>query len=88
LFLSFAFAGSAMADNPKTIRIGVTAGPYADILRYAGELAAKEGIDLKITAFTDYPVPNAALAQDDLSTRSRGRNEPARCRRFLRCQTA
>jgi D-methionine transport system substrate-binding protein len=59
-------SGSALADNAKTIRIGVTAGPYADILRFAGELAAKEGIDLKITEFTDYTVPNAALAQDDL----------------------
>jgi D-methionine transport system substrate-binding protein len=66
LLLTLAATGAALADNPKTIRIGVTAGPYADILRYAGELAAKEGIDLKITEFTDYTVPNAALAQDDL----------------------
>lgn len=48
------------------VRIGTTAGPYAEILRYAGDIAAKQGIDLKITEFTDYTVPNAALAQDDL----------------------
>ncbi len=66
LAVAFAASPAAHADNAKVIRIGVTAGPYADILRFAGDLAAKEGIELKITEFTDYTVPNAALAQDDL----------------------
>ncbi|MGL5168260.1 MAG: MetQ/NlpA family ABC transporter substrate-binding protein [Afipia sp.] len=66
LAVAFATSPAAQADNGKVIRIGVTAGPYADILRFAGDLAAKEGIELKITEFTDYTVPNAALAQDDL----------------------
>lgn len=57
---------TAHADESKVIRIGTTAGPYAEILKYAGELSAKEGIALKITEFTDYTVPNAALANDDL----------------------
>ncbi|WP_049766173.1 MetQ/NlpA family ABC transporter substrate-binding protein [Rhodopseudomonas palustris] len=61
-----AAAGTVHAADPQVIRIGVTAGPYADILRYAGELAGKQGIQLKIIEFTDYTVPNAALAQDDL----------------------
>ncbi|MBR1221703.1 MetQ/NlpA family ABC transporter substrate-binding protein [Bradyrhizobium sp. U87765 SZCCT0131] len=65
VILGFAVA-QAQADTGKLIRIGVTAGPYADILRYAGTLAAKEGIELRITEFTDYTQPNAALAQDDL----------------------
>jgi len=72
--LRFAFAATALAAlsawtpawSTEVIRIGVTAGPYAEILRYAGDLAAKQGIELKITEFTDYTVPNAALAQDDL----------------------
>lgn len=66
LAVTFAASPAAHADNPKVIRIGVTAGPYADILRFAGDIAVKEGIELKITEFTDYTVPNAALAQDDL----------------------
>jgi len=66
LAAALAASPAAHADNGKVIRIGVTAGPYADILRFAGDLAAKEGIELKITEFTDYTVPNAALAQDDL----------------------
>ena len=68
------FAGAALAilsliapaKASDVIRIGTTAGPYAEILRYAGDLASKQGITLKITEFTDYTVPNAALAQDDL----------------------
>ncbi|MDR3467912.1 MAG: MetQ/NlpA family ABC transporter substrate-binding protein [Xanthobacteraceae bacterium] len=64
--IALGFVASAGAEPAKVIRIGTTAGPYAEILRYAGDLAAKEGIELKITEFTDYTVPNAALAQDDL----------------------
>ncbi len=64
--LAFGLVAGASAEQGKVVRIGTTAGPYAEILRYAGELAAKEGIELKITEFTDYTVPNAALAQDDL----------------------
>ncbi|UTD26236.1 MetQ/NlpA family ABC transporter substrate-binding protein [Bradyrhizobium sp. WD16] len=64
--LTLGFAAGATAADTKVIRIGTTAGPYAEILRYAGQLAAKEGIELKITEFTDYTVPNAALAQDEL----------------------
>lgn len=61
---ALSFSGSAWSS--EVIRIGTTAGPYAEILRYASDLAGKQGIDVKITEFTDYTVPNAALAQDDL----------------------
>ncbi|WBU31250.1 MetQ/NlpA family ABC transporter substrate-binding protein [Rhodopseudomonas palustris] len=61
-----AFTAAAPAFSTEVVRIGTTAGPYAEILRYAGDLAAKQGIEVKITEFTDYTVPNAALAQDDL----------------------
>ncbi len=64
--MAAASLGLARAEDAKVIRIGVTAGPYADILKYAGELASKQGIQLKVVEFTDYTIPNAALAQDDL----------------------
>jgi D-methionine transport system substrate-binding protein len=66
LALAIGFATCASAEQGNVIRIGTTAGPYAEILRYAGDLAARQGIELKITEFTDYTVPNVALAQDDL----------------------
>ena len=62
------FAGSAsvQAADAQVLKVGVSAGPYAEILRYASELAKKDGIDVRIIEFTDWTLPNAALAQDDL----------------------
>lgn len=57
-------AGTAQAE---TLKIGVSAGPYAEILEFAGKIyKEKEGIDVKITEFSDYTLPNAALAQGDI----------------------
>ena len=41
------------------IRIGVASGPYADIISFAGDLAAKEGIQFNVAEFSNYTVPNA-----------------------------
>lgn len=55
------------AHAAEPLRVGVSAGPYAEILEYAGKLARdKEGIDVKVVEFSDYTLPNAALAQGDL----------------------
>ena len=57
-------AGAAQAE---TLKIGVSAGPYAEILEFAGKIyKEKEGIDLKVIEFSDYTLPNAALAQGDI----------------------
>lgn len=59
-----ALAGAAQAE---TLKIGVSAGPYAEILEYVGKLyTEKEGIDVKILEFSDYTLPNQALAQGDI----------------------
>ena len=61
--LSFPLAAQAA----ETLRVGVSAGPYAEILEFAGKLyKERDGIDVKITEFSDYTMPNAALAQGDL----------------------
>lgn len=52
--------------HAEALKVGVTAGPYAEIVQYAGELVKKEGVDVKVIEFTDYTLPNAALAQGDL----------------------
>jgi D-methionine transport system substrate-binding protein len=54
----------ARAGTP--LKVGVSAGPYADILRFAADLAKKDGIDAQIIEFTDWTIPNAALAAGDL----------------------
>ena len=55
---------SACAD--ANLKVGVSAGPYADILRYAADLAAKEGIKAQIVEFTDWTLPNEALNAGDI----------------------
>jgi D-methionine transport system substrate-binding protein len=60
----FLFATSARSAEP--LRIGVSAGPYGEILTFAAGLAAKEGLEIKIIEFSDYNMPDAALAQGEL----------------------
>ena len=57
-------AVSAQAAEP--LKVGVSAGPYGEILTFAAGLAAKEGLEVKIIEFSDYNTPDAALAQGDL----------------------
>jgi D-methionine transport system substrate-binding protein len=59
--------GTASAE---TIRVGVTPGPHAEILEDVAKRAASEGLDIKVVEFSDYVVPNAALAQKDLDANS------------------
>ncbi|HRJ60468.1 MAG TPA: MetQ/NlpA family ABC transporter substrate-binding protein [Azospirillaceae bacterium] len=56
----------ACAVNAAELKVGVSAGPYGDVLKFAGDIAAKEGIQVKVIEFTDYTLPNAALAQKDI----------------------
>ena len=64
---AFAAAGSASAE---TIKVGVTAGPHAQILEQVKPVAAKQGLDIQIIEFTDYVIPNQALAAGDLQANS------------------
>lgn len=57
-------AESAQAASP--LKVGVSSGPYGEILQYAADIAAKEGIEVKVVEFSDYTMPNAALAQGDI----------------------
>jgi len=60
-------SGAARAD---TIRVGVTAGPHAEIIDVVKKVAAERGLDIKVVEFTDYVVPNQALALKDLEANS------------------
>ena len=62
-----AFTSSARAE---TIRVGVTAGPHAQILEKVVPEAKKLGLDVKIVEFTDYVIPNQALANKDIEVNS------------------
>lgn len=55
---------SAAAD--KVLKVGVSAGPYGDILREAARLSEKEGLKAEIIEFSDWNQPNAALQSGDI----------------------
>src|SRR3569833_2379018 len=54
----------------ETIRVGVTAGPHAEILDVVKKVGAERGLDIKVVEFTDYVIPNQALALKDLEANS------------------
>jgi D-methionine transport system substrate-binding protein len=52
------------------IKMGVTAGPHAEIMEQVKKQLEKDGVQMKIVEFTDYIQPNAALAAGDLDANS------------------
>jgi D-methionine transport system substrate-binding protein len=61
---------AATAVRAETIRIGVTAGPHAQIMEAVKPIAAKNGLDIEIVQFTDYALANGALDAGDLQANS------------------
>lgn len=54
----------------KTIVVGVTAGPHAEIMEVVKEIAEKQGMKIRIVEFNDFVQPNAALVAGDLDINS------------------
>ena len=65
-----ALPGGALAQQSQVIKIGATPGPHAQILEAVKPIAAKNGLDIQIVEFSDYVVPNAALAAGELQANS------------------
>lgn len=57
----------ALAED---IKIGVTPGEHAQIMEKVKGVAAKKGLNIEILEFSDYVVPNQALADGDLNANS------------------
>jgi len=64
LMLFASIPGAHAADAP--LRVGSTAGPYAEIMDFVAGLSAKQGLPIKVVEFTDYTIPNVALADGDI----------------------
>lgn len=60
-------AGMAAAED---IKVGVTPGEHAEILEQIVPLAAANGLNIDVVEFSDYVVPNTALADGDLHANS------------------
>ena len=64
LALSLAACGSKAGD--KTIKVGATPAPHAEILEVVKDSLAKDGWTLEIVEFDDYVLPNTALSEGQL----------------------
>ena len=53
-------------ETSKTIKVGATPAPHAEILEQAKTLLADKGYTLEIVEYTDYIQPNLALDQGEL----------------------
>ena len=65
-----AHAPLALAGGQTTLKVGVTAGPHAEIMEQVKKQAAAQGLDIQVVEFSDYVQPNAALASGDLQANS------------------
>ncbi|WP_044043537.1 MetQ/NlpA family ABC transporter substrate-binding protein [Caballeronia insecticola] len=62
-------AQASFAAN-QTVRVGIMSGEDEDVWRAVAANAAKHGLTVKVTTFSDYTQPNEALAQHDLDANS------------------
>jgi D-methionine transport system substrate-binding protein len=69
LALAAGFSTGVLAQD-KPLKVGVTAGPHAQIFEQVKKIAAKDGLQIQIVEFSDYVQPNAALASGDLDANS------------------
>ncbi len=72
LLLTFA-AGCSNSTAPasdKPLKLGVTAGPHAEVAEIVKKTAEKDGLKIEIVEFSDYVQPNAALSQGDIKANS------------------
>lgn len=58
------------ADPNAPIKIGVTAGPHAEIMDNVKKLAEKDGLKVEVVEFSDFVSPNVALSQGELFANS------------------
>ena len=63
-------AKPAPATERTTIKVGVTAGPHAEVMEVVKKVAAKNGLTIQIVEFNDYIQPNIALNQGEIDANS------------------
>ncbi|TGN46392.1 MetQ/NlpA family ABC transporter substrate-binding protein [Paracoccus liaowanqingii] len=62
-----AMASTALAQD---ITVGVSPGEHGEIMEKVAEVAAPLGLNIEVIEFSDYVVPNQALADGDLDANS------------------
>ncbi|WP_290691545.1 MULTISPECIES: MetQ/NlpA family ABC transporter substrate-binding protein [unclassified Haematobacter] len=65
-----ALALSAVAAFATDIKVGVSPGEHAEIMEEVAKVAKPKGLNIEVVEFSDYVVPNQALADGDLNANS------------------
>lgn len=65
-----ALALSAAAALATDITVGVSPGEHGEIMEEVARVAAPKGLNIRVIEFSDYVVPNQALADGDLNANS------------------
>ncbi|HRO16270.1 MAG TPA: MetQ/NlpA family ABC transporter substrate-binding protein [Paracoccus sp. (in: a-proteobacteria)] len=68
--LAAALSLAATAAMAAEIKVGVTPGEHAEIMEEVAKLAEAKGLTIDVIEFSDYVVPNQALADGDLDANS------------------
>ncbi|HEY9582256.1 MAG TPA: MetQ/NlpA family ABC transporter substrate-binding protein, partial [Savagea sp.] len=73
--LLLAACGGDKEEESKTLSedkvlVGVTGGPHEQIFEVVKEVAAKDGLEVELKVFSDYIMPNKALAEGQLDVNS------------------
>lgn len=68
--LSLAFGLMASAAFAEDIKVGVSPGEHAEIMEEVAKVAAPMGLNIDIVEFSDYVIPNQALADGDIQANS------------------
>ncbi|MGI6093710.1 MAG: MetQ/NlpA family ABC transporter substrate-binding protein [Veillonellaceae bacterium] len=66
-------AGCSKQSTPgadKPLKVGVTAGPHAEVMDVVKKVAEKDGLKIEVIEFNDYIQPNVALFQGDIDANS------------------
>ncbi|MDO4488409.1 MAG: MetQ/NlpA family ABC transporter substrate-binding protein [Eubacteriales bacterium] len=61
-----ALTGCGAKKEAAVYKIGASVTPHAEILNFAKEALAKEGVNIEVVEFTDYVLPNTSLESGDL----------------------
>ena len=66
LILTACGGKDASKDTAKTLKVGATAVPHAEILNFVKPMLEKEGVKMTVVEMTDYVRPNLAVADKEL----------------------
>ena len=63
---SSAASSEAASAETTVLKVGASPSPHAEILEQVKPILAEQGIDLQITEFDDYVMPNTAVEDGSL----------------------